>query len=288
MKKENLHQPFEISFSELDESLLTEHEHTFFELVYIVTGTGVQWINNNKFPYHDGHLFLITPNDSHSFDIHTTTKFINIKFNDIYIHSAVFGAENIQRLDFILQHANHQPGCILRNKTDKLLVKPMIEAIIREYVNRDLYSKEIITQVINTIIIVVARNIAMFLPEQMDECSEERSLDVLQYIQTHIYQAHKIKAETISRHFGISKNYLGRYFKKHTHETMQHYIMDYRLKLVENRLLHSEMRISEIVAELGFSDESHLNKLFKKHKGCSPSVFRKNGTSVGKKEQLSL
>ncbi|WP_229035955.1 AraC family ligand binding domain-containing protein, partial [Phocaeicola vulgatus] len=58
MKRENLHQPFEISFSELDESLLKEHEHTFFELVYILSGTGIQWINNNMFPYHDGHLFM--------------------------------------------------------------------------------------------------------------------------------------------------------------------------------------------------------------------------------------
>ena len=49
MKRENLHQPFEISFSELDESLLKEHEHTFFELVYILSGTGIQWINNNMF-----------------------------------------------------------------------------------------------------------------------------------------------------------------------------------------------------------------------------------------------
>ena len=86
MKRENLHQPFEICFSELDESQLKEHDHTFFELVYILSGTGIQWINNNKFPYHDGHLFMITPGDIHSFDIHTTTKFVYIKFNDIYIH----------------------------------------------------------------------------------------------------------------------------------------------------------------------------------------------------------
>lgn len=67
MKRENLHQPFEICFSELDESQLKEHDHTFFELVYILSGTGIQWINNNKFPYHDGHLFMITPGDIHSF-----------------------------------------------------------------------------------------------------------------------------------------------------------------------------------------------------------------------------
>lgn len=276
MKKENLHQPFEISFNEHNESLLTEHEHTFFELVYILTGTGIQWINNSMFPYHDGHLFLITPNDSHSFEIHTTTKFINIKFNDIYIHSAIFGSENIQRLEFILQHANHQPGCILRNKVDKLLVKPMIEAIIREYVNRNLYSKEIITQLINTIIIVVARNIAMFLPQQVDECSDDKSLDILQYIQANIYQTGKIRAKEISQHFGISESYLGRYIKKHTNETMQQYILSYKLKLVESRLLHSQMRISEIAEELGFTDESHLSKFFKKYKGCSPSSFRKS------------
>ena len=49
MKKENLHQPFEISVKELEESPLKEHEHTFFELVYILSGTGLQCINNNKF-----------------------------------------------------------------------------------------------------------------------------------------------------------------------------------------------------------------------------------------------
>ena len=85
----------------------------------------------------------------------------------------------------------------------------MIEAIIREYINRNLYSKEIITQIINTIIIVVARNIAMFLPEQVDECSEDKSLDILQYIQANIYKTGKIRAKDISQHFGISENYLG-------------------------------------------------------------------------------
>ena len=277
MKRENLHQPFEISFSELDESQLKEHDHTFFELVYILSGTGIQWINNNKFPYHGGHLFMITPGDIHSFDIRTTTQFVYIKFNDIYIHSAVFGTENIRRLEFILQHANHRPGCILRNQTDKLLVKPMIEAILREYPNKNIYSSEIITQLINTIVIVVARNIALFLPQQINENSEEKSLNILQYIQENICSPEKIKAKAISHRFGISSNYLGKYFKKQTNETMQQYILNYKLNMVESKLLHSDMRIGEIAEELGFTDESHLNRLFKKYRGCNPTEFRRKG-----------
>ena len=56
----------------------------------------------------------------------------------------------------------------------------MIEAIIREYTDKHLYSTEIITQLINTIIIVVARNVVMFLPEKLDENSTEMSLNILQ------------------------------------------------------------------------------------------------------------
>jgi AraC family transcriptional regulator, L-rhamnose operon regulatory protein RhaS len=47
----------------------------------------------------------------------------------------------------------------------------------------------------------------------------------------------------------------------------------------------SHMRIGEIVHELSFTDESHLNRLFKKYKGLSPSAYRrqvaaKPGSSV--------
>lgn len=280
MKKINLHQPFEIIYQKLDDCSELEHRHSFFELVYIVSGTGLQCINNNVFEYHEGHMFLLTPTDCHSFDIHTTTDFLFIRFNDIYIQSSMLQTDDISRLEFILENANHQPGCILKNQTDKKLVKPMIEALIREHVNHDLFDVELIRQLVNTLIVIVARNIAKFLPDKVSGCTETRTLDILQYIQNNIYDPSKVKAEVISEQFGISESYLGRYFKKHTNETMQQYIINYKLKLVDARLLHSDMRINEIAMELGFSDESHLNKIFKKYRGINPSDFRKQKHST--------
>lgn len=49
------------------------------------------------------------------------------------------------------------------------------------------------------------------------------------------------------------------------------------MQLIEKRLLHSDMRIGEIAFELGFSDETHLSKFFKKSKTMNPSLFRKKG-----------
>lgn len=89
MKRENLHQPFEITLSEVDDTNLKEHDHTFFELVYILTGTGIQWINNHKFPYHDGHLFLITPGDIHSLKF-ITEQLLSISSSMIFISILLF------------------------------------------------------------------------------------------------------------------------------------------------------------------------------------------------------
>ncbi|WP_200974812.1 AraC family transcriptional regulator [Echinicola sp. 20G] len=275
MNREALYQQFEIVTKTLDECPKLEHSHMFFELVYIMEGTGKQCINQNKFDYHPGHMFLITPQDCHSFDIETTTTFFFLRFTDIYIKESGLWKDKVEQLEYILQNVSHKPGCILKNQTDKQLVKPMVDAIIREYVNRDLYNRELIEHLVNTMIVVVARNIAKYLPETVGDHTEGKIMDILQYIHKHIYEPDKIRAKTISDEFGISESYLGRYFKKHAEISLQNYITNYRLQLIEHRLKHSDLRIGEIAYSLGFSDESHLNKFFKKGMGMNPLAFRK-------------
>lgn len=275
MKKEHLYEPFEIVFKTLDEAPAEGHKHMFFELVYIISGTGTQCINDNKFSYRSGHMFLITPQDCHSFEIETTTEFFFLRFNDIYIKSKAFHSEDVERLEYILNNASHQPGCILKNLSDKTLVKPIAEAIIREYVNRDIYNKELIQQLVNTLIVVVARNIAKYLPESVDQKTEEKAMDIINYIQKNIYYPEQLRTDVMSNVFGISETYLGKYFKKHTNETIQQYIGNHRMKLIEARLKFSDKRINEIAEEFGFTDESHFNKFFRKNKGMSPSAYRK-------------
>ncbi|MCE7066926.1 AraC family transcriptional regulator [Dyadobacter sp. CY326] len=258
---------------------MSEHRQNFFELVYIVNGTGKHSINKNQFTYHPGNMFLITPDDQHSFAIQETTQFYFIRFSDIYIKSRKEqegrDAEWIRRMEYILRNASHQPGCILCNPGDKVLVKALINSITTELVNRSLYHQELISQLVNTMITIVARNIAMTMPEKVSDSTGNTVMDIINYIQENIYTPDLLRIESIGAHFGISEGYLGRYFKKHTGESLQQYITNFKLKLVEMRLQHSDMRINEIVAELGFTDESHLNRLFKKHKGLSPTGFRK-------------
>ena len=276
MRKENLYRPFEIELKELDRFLKTPRTNNFFKLIYIVDGTGVQYINKNRFNYRKGNLFLLTPQDVHSFEVSTVTNFFFLRFNEYFVQNNPSKDKAlVQRMEYILQNASHRPGCILKNKVDKPLIASLIESIIQEQTNRQIYCDTIITQLVNTIITIVARNIALKLPKNIKENTGEPVLEMLHYIQQNIFEPKMLRAENLSKQFVMSLSYLGRYFKSQTGETLQHYIAMYKMRLVETRLLHSDMRINEIVNELNFTDESHLNRSFKKYKGMAPSEFRR-------------
>lgn len=277
MTNNTLHQPFEIEYLTLEEFRHSASKNNFFELIYIVEGTGEQHTNSNRFNYRKGNLFLLTPQDRNSFKIATTTQFFFLRFTTLYV-SLVKDRDWTERIEFILNNASHRPGCILKNHADKPLVGSLVENIIREQLNQQLYFHRIIQQLVNAIIVIVARNIALKLPKNIKENTGEKVLDVLDYIQQHIQSPDRLRARAISRQFNISLSYLGRYFKKQTGETLQEYIGKYKVRLIEIRLANTDMRINEIARELSFTDESHLNRIFKKYKGISPSEYKKQNS----------
>lgn len=276
MVKDVLHEPYELVLKEIfDECPRGEHSHSFFELVYIISGTGSHIIGGSSFDYKPGNLFLLAPNEMHDFKGNTPTQLFFIRFNHVYIKQGARQNNLLKHLETILNNSGKEFGCVLKNEADKPVAKSILTAIIAEHINHGLYHKELLSQYIDTLLVLVARNVMMGLPVKITEQSDDRAINILQYIQANIYEPDKLKGEHISREFGIAENYLGRYFRKHTNETLQQYVMNYKLKLVENRLLHTDMRMNEIADELGFTDKSHLNRLFKKYRGMNPSQYRK-------------
>jgi AraC-like DNA-binding protein len=283
VEKSNLYEPFEIECKELQHFTRSVKRNNFFELIYIIEGTGIQKVNKNSFRYRKGNLFLLTPQDSYSFEIVGSTQFFFLRFNEYYLKQKTGrDREFIQRIEYILQNASHRPGCILKNKTDKPLIASLVLSILAEHANQQLYYYRIIEQIVNTVITVVARNIALKLPKNIKEGTGEPVLEILHYIQENIFEPRALTAKNLSGRFHITPGYLGRYFKKQTGDSLKNYITNYKIRMVETRLLHSDMRINEIVNEFNFTDESHLNRIFKKYKGVNPTAYRLVNAEAGR------
>ncbi|MCW3464846.1 AraC family transcriptional regulator [Chitinophaga nivalis] len=68
--------------------------------------------------------------------------------------------------------------------------------------------------------------------------------------------------------------YLNRLFKQHTGQTIHQYLEDIRIAQVCHLLKHSSNTISDIAYACGFTDPSHLHKVFLKKKGIRPLAYK--------------
>ncbi|WP_075591175.1 helix-turn-helix domain-containing protein [Labilibacter marinus] len=73
---------------------------------------------------------------------------------------------------------------------------------------------------------------------------------------------------------GFSPNYLSDLLKKDTGKNTQEHIHYYLIEEAKNRLLNSNITVSEIAYNLGFEYPQHFSKIFKKKTGVTPASYR--------------
>ncbi|RKD91602.1 helix-turn-helix domain-containing protein [Mangrovibacterium diazotrophicum] len=275
MEIRNLHQPFEVEFLTIGKQFeIPKYRNTFFEMVFILEGTGTHTVNDHKLPYAKNKLYLLFPQDTYSFEVEEQTHFCIIRFNLTYLRTQ--SRDWLQRLEFIYHQHNHMPSCILKTITDKPLVRALVEALEREYTSPNPQQQLVIRQLIDTILTVASRNLLLATSGVDATIKTDNAMLLLNYVQQNIYDPERLKVDQIAMEFNLSPKYVSEYFKNHTGQSLQEYINTYRYKIIETRLRYTDMRINEIVLELGLSDASHLNRLFKKHSGVSPSDYKRS------------
>ena len=244
-------------------------------MVYIVSGTGLFYTKEDDVKREDIHyspnsLFLIPPNTAHCFTIHTYSKYVFIRFTDHYV------------IDYIGKHieqalyASNQILHITLNEQDAKMLHSLIVLIETEFSGKRNFSNYLQQQWLNSILVIIARNLMQnFSIMQPYSDETDKAAYMLQYIQQHINHPERLKIETLCETFHLSANYIGRYFKRHFQEDLQHYIARNRIKMVENLLLNSKMSVKEIAYKMGYADSCYLIKMFQKYYGISPLQYRK-------------
>lgn len=93
-----------------------------------------------------------------------------------------------------------------------------------------------------------------------------------EYIFSHMHE--KISVSAIADELFMNKTYLCDLFKKEEGISIGEYILQQKIRLVQNMLTYSHYSYSEIAAYLGFSSQSHLGTRFKKVTGMTLGEYR--------------
>ncbi len=273
---EEIRQVFEIEVEEFSVWKQRPHKHNFFEIVYVDQGRGYQCINQHRFAYEPGNIFLLPPLDCHSFTIEEKSRFYFVRFTDLFFlddqHLANY-SEWFDRMAYVLANYNKIPGDIIGTETERRYIIQTIKSIHHEYLKSDRYSGSIITGAMVSILNILARSIEKQYVDQ-GNASGNRFGELLRYIHTHLDQQEKLRIPALADLFGISPTYFSEYFKKQAGMSLAEYITRSKLRLVETKILHTDLTLKEIAYQLNFTDSSHLARTFKKAYGMTIKEFK--------------
>ena len=278
MLTESAHKIFEIQIEELSNWEKRPHKHNFFEIVYIESGEGIQCINQHEFEYQEGNVFLLPPLDCHSFKIKMLTKFYFIRFTDHYFLKEDGLADYsswFDRMAYILANYNKVPGDIISSERERQFIIHNIKFIYQEYLLSDNYSESIISGAIASILNILARSIEKKYVEQANEI-DNRFGEILRYINTNILNSKALRIPVLAEKFNISRTYFSEYFKKQAGVSLADYILRSKLRIVETKVLHTDLSLKEIAYQLNFTDSSHLARSFKKVYGMTVKEFKQS------------
>ncbi len=89
-----------------------------------------------------------------------------------------------------------------------------------------------------------------------------------------------ITVEDIADYCSLNRNYLGKLFKENTNQTLQHFLIYYRMTKASEYLKYSDMTVGEIGKMCGYQNQLHFSRAFKNIYGVSPNHWREKNKLV--------
>ena len=106
----------------------------------------------------------------------------------------------------------------------------------------------------------------------------DRLKPVLEYIEGHYAAA--ITLDDLAAVAGMNPKYFCRVFRSLTHHSPVDYLNFYRIEQAANLLDSTDLSVTEVGNRCGFFESSYFTKVFKKYKGETPVVYRRNLRAV--------
>lgn len=147
--------------------------------------------------------------------------------------------------------------------------------IQREYAGPGILSKEMICLYLKILMLKYRRNIKDF--DHLSFRSHHKSSYVERFknlVDRHFKDEKRTRF--YSEQLAISANYLNSLIQEKLESSAEEFIQHRVVLEAERLLLNTDLSVTEISFELGFSDNSHFGKYFKKINGESPNQFRRS------------
>ena len=232
------------------------HWHDFFEIEYMVSGSGEYIINGEQHSIKNNIMFLSTPSDFHEIYFTSETEIINVQFSAELINRNLYTKLTVPII----------------TEDESLIYHQLLQLLCSYGPLSNHYNQQFIENMLNSLLFLICSNKNSVSVKNHNDVSNYFH-KMLIYINEHFQE--QISLSDLSQKFHLHPEYISKLFKKNSNQTFSEYLTETRLSHACQLLKLDDISISDIAIQSGYTSSTHFIRMFKKKYGYPPNQFRK-------------
>ena len=270
-------------FRYTEHSVRSVHNHDFIELAYVLSGSGIHYINGVEKAVCAGHVCFINYNASHCFISDEKAQPLDVlnilftpeTFESIGVNFEEFVAMASERLHSFLFDEESEEKSYMVISDESNAIRNLFETMYKEYVEQNDGYKSMLVGYLCQLFIKFMRiykKQCLSKGETVTNQPEYINM-VIEYVQNNY--SNKITLSELSKIALLSPNHFCKIFKNLTGKTVSEYIQRLRIEKACDLLKDKDKSIEMIAGLVGYKNTVNFRRAFKKEMGCLPNDYRK-------------
>ncbi|MCF6332447.1 MAG: AraC family transcriptional regulator [Draconibacterium sp.] len=248
------------------------HRHDFFEVLYLLKGSGFHVIDGNKYEINPPSVFFMSPGQAHKIEFSNDIEgYIFIFTEDFYL----INQSNQNRLiefPFFFTIRQDNPPLILNDQEDVLFLESLFKKGIMGAEKGDDYSIELLRSILD---LILTSSATLYKTDEKMLNKGKGHIVVKKFFQLIEDNYHKnLTVSEYANQLAITPNHLTQTVNNLTGKTSSQIIKAKQVLEIKRLLVHSNLSVTEIATRLNFPDQSYFSKFFKRETGKSPLQYR--------------
>jgi len=264
-----------------DYSPVSSHMHDFIEVVFISQGSCLHRYHNNEIMLIPGDVFVVIPNEIHSYLINSATVIYNCLFypealgTDWGLLKEIDGVNNLLMVEPFYRKEQQKQEILHLNPVESSYIESVLKKMIVEQNSKS--SGFNLIQKANLILLIsmLGRSWDNQFKESEYYFNGKRNMlaDALSYIEKNF--GNELKVKQLASKVYMSPDYFRKVFKETTGLLPTDYINKIRMSKASMLLADNLMPVARVAEMVGFNDVNYFSRLFKSKFGYSPSEHSK-------------
>jgi len=254
----------------------TLHNHSEFQLSYVMKGTGNRFVGNSLDPFCDGDMVLIGPNLPHVWKSHDSyfqhkipnaTTVIVIYFNKEILGESIYLKQEFKKIKILFDMSNR--GLHIVSETRDRIGIMLEKLLITDGVDSVILFLKILDTIANSNDIHFLNDLEAI---SFKESEANRIHEVYDFVMKNFNT--KIKLEEVAELANMTQTSFSRYFKTRMNTSFSDFVKEVRINYACKRLENEASSVESISYESGFPSLTNFNKQFKQITGKTPKEYR--------------